>query len=231
MLYRQGDAAAARERYYMAIELDEDYVEARANLGCVLAETGHRELAVAAFRVPLVFHPTYADVHYHLARTLDETRSPRRGGRPLAIVFGVGPRQPLGRRRRTGLSPYTLPMPSPFPLPRFPLPMTHPTSASGSLAPRGGVAATTLLGLTAWKKASRGPLGLVSALPEFASLPLAAWSDFVVGRARDPRRPPPDEALRLASQNRAIDDRELIARARPSWRPSTAASVRARSPA
>ena len=72
LLYRQGDLAGARERYYMAIELDEDYVEARANLGCVLAETGQRELAVAAFEGALRYHPDYADVHYHLARTLDE---------------------------------------------------------------------------------------------------------------------------------------------------------------
>jgi tetratricopeptide (TPR) repeat protein len=56
----------------MAIELDEDYVEARANLGCVLAETGQRELAVAAFQGALAYHAAYADVHYHLARTLDE---------------------------------------------------------------------------------------------------------------------------------------------------------------
>ncbi|MGD0898721.1 MAG: tetratricopeptide repeat protein [Thermoguttaceae bacterium] len=72
LLYRLGDLAAARERYYMAIELDEDYVEARANLGCVLAETGQRELAVAAFEGALGYHGGYADVHYHLARTLDE---------------------------------------------------------------------------------------------------------------------------------------------------------------
>ncbi|MEN6452566.1 MAG: tetratricopeptide repeat protein [Thermoguttaceae bacterium] len=72
LLYRLGDLTAARERYYMAIELDEDYVEARANLGCVLAETGERELAVAAFEGALRHHPDYADVHYHLARTLDE---------------------------------------------------------------------------------------------------------------------------------------------------------------
>ncbi|HEY4759166.1 MAG TPA: tetratricopeptide repeat protein, partial [Thermoguttaceae bacterium] len=45
---------------------------ARANLGCVLAETGQRDLAVAAFEGALRFHPDYADVHYHLARTLDE---------------------------------------------------------------------------------------------------------------------------------------------------------------
>ena len=72
LLYRQGDLGGARERYYMAIELDEDYVEARANLGCVLAETGRQELAIAAFEGALRYHPDYADVHYHLARTLDD---------------------------------------------------------------------------------------------------------------------------------------------------------------
>ena len=56
----------------MTIELDEDYVEARANLGCVLEETGQKDLAVAAFEGALAYHPDYADVHYHLARTLDD---------------------------------------------------------------------------------------------------------------------------------------------------------------
>lgn len=72
LLYQVGDLPAARERYYVAIELDEDFVEARANLGCVLAETGDRELAVTAFEGALKYHPDYADAHYHLARTLDE---------------------------------------------------------------------------------------------------------------------------------------------------------------
>ncbi|HZZ27942.1 MAG TPA: MerR family transcriptional regulator [Pirellulales bacterium] len=72
LLYRLGDVAAARERYYMAIELDEDLVEARANLGCVLAELGERELAVAALEGALTMHADYADAHFHLARTLDE---------------------------------------------------------------------------------------------------------------------------------------------------------------
>lgn len=71
LLYRQGDVAGARERYYMTIELDEDYVEARANLGCVLVETGQIDLAVAAFEGALTYHEDYADVHYHLARALD----------------------------------------------------------------------------------------------------------------------------------------------------------------
>jgi len=73
LLYRLGDVGAARERYYTAIELDEDFVEARNNLGCVLAEQGQGELAAAAFQGALACHPEYPDAHYHLARTLDET--------------------------------------------------------------------------------------------------------------------------------------------------------------
>ena len=72
LLYRLGETGAARERYYMAIELDEDFVEARANLGCVLAEGGELELAAAALRGALKYHPDFPDAHYHLARTLDE---------------------------------------------------------------------------------------------------------------------------------------------------------------
>ena len=72
LLYRLGDVSAARERYYATLEIDSDFVEARANLGCVLAETGQLELAVAAFQGALVKHDAYPDVHYHLARVLDD---------------------------------------------------------------------------------------------------------------------------------------------------------------
>jgi tetratricopeptide (TPR) repeat protein len=72
LLYRAGDLSAARERYYMAVEMDEDYVEARANLGCVLAELGQRELAVAALEGALRHHNDYPDAHYHLASLLDD---------------------------------------------------------------------------------------------------------------------------------------------------------------
>jgi tetratricopeptide (TPR) repeat protein len=68
LLYRLGETAAARERYAMAVELDEDYVEARCNLGCVLAELGEEDLAAAALEGALAHHPDYADAHYHLAR-------------------------------------------------------------------------------------------------------------------------------------------------------------------
>lgn len=74
LLYRQGEIEAARERYYSAIELDEEFVEARANLGCVLSELGQDELAVAAFQGALEFHTRFPDVHFHLARTLDRLK-------------------------------------------------------------------------------------------------------------------------------------------------------------
>ena len=42
LLYRDGQLEAARERYYSTIELDEEFVEARANLGCVFDRVGAR---------------------------------------------------------------------------------------------------------------------------------------------------------------------------------------------
>jgi tetratricopeptide (TPR) repeat protein len=72
LLLRAGQVQAARERFYNAIEIDEDFVEARASLGCVLAETGQIDLAIAAFEGALAKDDHYPDVHYHLARSLDE---------------------------------------------------------------------------------------------------------------------------------------------------------------
>ena len=74
LLYRDGQLEAARERYYSTIELDEEFVEARANLGCVLTELGQDELAVAAFQGAIEFHAHFPDVHFHLARTLDRLK-------------------------------------------------------------------------------------------------------------------------------------------------------------
>ena len=75
LLYRTGDISAARERYYCALELNPDLVEARANLGCVLSEMGQIDLAIAAFEGTLAQYEEYADVHYLLARALEETQA------------------------------------------------------------------------------------------------------------------------------------------------------------
>jgi tetratricopeptide (TPR) repeat protein len=100
LLYRQGDLSAARERYYVAIELDEDFVEARSNLGCVLAEQGELELAAAAFDGALKYHPSYADAHYHLARLLDRTDQPGAALRHWRQFIELSPASPWADEAR-----------------------------------------------------------------------------------------------------------------------------------
>ena len=105
VLYRLGDLGAARERYFMAVELNEDYVEARANLGCLLAEEGRPDLAIASFEGALHYHDDYADVHYHLARTLDEVGRGAEAERHWQSFLDLSPDSPwaAGARRRLGL--------------------------------------------------------------------------------------------------------------------------------
>jgi tetratricopeptide (TPR) repeat protein len=104
LLYRLGDLPGARERYYMAVELDENYVEARANLGCVLAETDQRDLAVAAFEGALRYHPDYADAHYHLARTLDELHRPSEAEEHWRAFASQSPDSPWAEEARSRLN-------------------------------------------------------------------------------------------------------------------------------
>jgi len=94
LLYRTGDISAARERYYNAIELDEDFIEARANLGCVLAETGQTVLAVAAFQGALSRDDGYPDVHYHLAKCLDEISDSEQAVRHWIRFLQLSPQSP-----------------------------------------------------------------------------------------------------------------------------------------
>jgi len=72
LLYRIGELAAARERYSMAVELDPEFLEARANLGCVLMELEQWDLALAAFEGALALHRDYADVLFHAASTCEK---------------------------------------------------------------------------------------------------------------------------------------------------------------
>ena len=103
LLYRLGDVSAARERYFMAIEIDENFVEARANLGCILAETGEPELAIAAFQGALAYHPDYPDVHYHLARTLDDIARPTAAEDHWQEFLRLAPNSPWADEARTRL--------------------------------------------------------------------------------------------------------------------------------
>lgn len=103
LLYRIGDLPAARERYYMAIELNEQYVEARANLGCVLVELGDLELAAAAFRGALRFHADYPDVHFHLARLLDRIEQRPQAEHHWRTFLHLSPESPWADEARARL--------------------------------------------------------------------------------------------------------------------------------
>jgi tetratricopeptide (TPR) repeat protein len=104
LLYLEGDLSAARERYYVAIEIDEDFVEARSNLGCVLAEQGDLGLAEAAFRGALEYHPDYADAHYHLARLLDRANRSAEAARHWQLFMNLAPASPWADEARERLS-------------------------------------------------------------------------------------------------------------------------------
>lgn len=94
LLYMAGDASAARERYYVALELDETDVEARVSLGCLLVEEGELDLAAAAFRGAIVQQPGFADAHYHLARTLDDLEQAEAAERHWRRFLEVAPASP-----------------------------------------------------------------------------------------------------------------------------------------
>lgn len=104
LLYRAGDLGAARERYYMAIELDEDFVEARANLGCLLAELGCVDLAVAAFEGALAYHADYADAHYHLAKALDDLQDGEQAEHHWRTFLTLAPDSPWASEAKARLS-------------------------------------------------------------------------------------------------------------------------------
>ena len=71
----------------------------------------------------------------------------------------------------------------------------------------GGVATTTILGLIALRKNLTGNQGLVSQLPQFAKLDLAAWDQFVVGGHDIRQTTLYAEAMQLANVSLAIDPR------------------------
>jgi tetratricopeptide (TPR) repeat protein len=105
LLYRMGDLTAARERYYAAIELDADHLEARCSLGCVLAELGEPELALAAFDGVLRQEPDFADAHWHIAGVLHGVGREAEARRHLIRFLALAPESPWATLARERLAP------------------------------------------------------------------------------------------------------------------------------
>jgi cytochrome c-type biogenesis protein CcmH/NrfG len=58
---------------------------------------------VAAFEGALRYHPDYADVHYHLARTLDETDHPEQAVEHWQAFLQLAPDSPWADEARSRL--------------------------------------------------------------------------------------------------------------------------------
>ena len=103
LLYQQGDLPGARERYFLAIELDESFVEARASLGCVLVELGKQEMALATFHGALAHHADYPDVHFYLARLLDDMDRATEAEPHWRTFLELAPKSPWAEEARQRL--------------------------------------------------------------------------------------------------------------------------------
>lgn len=69
-LYRSGNLLGAFERFHVAVELDQQYLEAWTQLGCVAAELEQTQTALDAFDIALQSHAEYPDAHFHKAELL-----------------------------------------------------------------------------------------------------------------------------------------------------------------
>lgn len=114
LLYGMGDLPAARERYYMALELETGFVEAWASLGCLLVELGERAEAQQAFETALRSHPDYADVHFHLARLLDLQGADVVAEHHWRAFLRLAPQTPWSEEARIRLTGDSDPAPSPL---------------------------------------------------------------------------------------------------------------------
>lgn len=103
VLYQAGDLTAARERYYAALELDANHLEARLNLGCVLAELGEHELALAALDGVLLQDPGAADAHWHIAAVLRDVGQEAASRLHLRAFVGLAPESPWAHAARQRL--------------------------------------------------------------------------------------------------------------------------------
>jgi tetratricopeptide (TPR) repeat protein len=103
LLYRSGDLTAARERYYATIEIDPEHLRARTSLGCVLAELGEHELALAALEGVLRQEPDYADAHWHTAGVLAEVGRSAEARHHLRTFLELAPDSPWAASARERL--------------------------------------------------------------------------------------------------------------------------------
>lgn len=103
-LYRDGQLNSARERYYATLELDGEHLEARVSLGCVLADLGEIELAIASLQGALEQHEEFADAHYHVARLLRDRGQIKDAEPHWRRFLQIAPENPWAEEAREALA-------------------------------------------------------------------------------------------------------------------------------
>jgi tetratricopeptide (TPR) repeat protein len=104
LLCRVGDLPAARERYYAAIEIEPDHLEARAGLGRVLGDLGEPLLALAALEGVISQEPGYPDAHFHAAGILRALGRRAEAEHRLRMFLTLAPASPWAERARGWLT-------------------------------------------------------------------------------------------------------------------------------
>ena len=105
------DEAALQEglRSFLAGRFPMDVVRSLATEGLdrgrwsELAETGELELAVATFEGALGFHPDFADVHFHLANTLERLDRGEEAEAHFRTFLALAPESPWAEAARDRL--------------------------------------------------------------------------------------------------------------------------------
>jgi tetratricopeptide (TPR) repeat protein len=69
-LYRAGNRDGALERYYAAVEVDGNYLEAWTQIGCIHSARGELQSALESFRIALSVHEDYPDAHWNCGDVL-----------------------------------------------------------------------------------------------------------------------------------------------------------------
>ena len=90
-------------RSTVSLAIGQEILEGRCVDGCVLLDLDEKELAVGAFTGALRSHEAYADVHYHLARTLDSLGRPDEAKEHWQRFVNLSPESPWADEARDRL--------------------------------------------------------------------------------------------------------------------------------
>lgn len=90
-LYQAGEDSGALERYRVATEWDDEYVEAWTQIGCLHIERNEPSAARSALEHALDLFPDHADAHYHLAGVLEDLGEYELAGEHLQAFLAYEP--------------------------------------------------------------------------------------------------------------------------------------------